>query len=1150
MKHPITAAILLGILFFGGAQFSYAQLTAQITGTVSDTSGAIIPDATVNIFNEGTGIKWDAKTNQSGSYTVPLLQPGNYRIVVSSQGFRGVSRAGIRLDVAQTGRVDFTLEVGTAAESIDVVDTAPLLDAGTNAIGGLVSSDKVENLPLKGRNSNAFMMLVPGVRATKATTGQPVLESHYQFFSVNGSRPNQNQFQLDGGNNTDLAFNSPEYSAQVESVQEFRVQTNNFSAEYANAGGAVINIVTKGGTNEFHGSLFYFFRNDALAANDFFSNAAGRARPVFRYNQYGGTLGGPIKKNRTFFFFGYEGLRFKDPVIRTTSVPTTLQKNGDFSQTLSNTGRLIVIHDPNTTVQDPANPARYVRAPFAGNQIPQSRINPVSLEIQKFFLAPTSLGDQFTGLNNFFFSGPRTRPVNDYSGRVDHQWNSKTMMTARFSKSYTTITNPPTFGYDNIASSGYSRNPQNHPSALLKVTETFTPTFFGEFIGSWARWWFDRRGLSNGFDPTKLGFPAYLAANSKALGFPSIAPGEMVALGGYNNEHDIADRVEFKANLSKISGKHTYKFGGLYDFAKYISRLNSTAAGSYSFAKTFTQGPDPFQSGPESGFGYATFLLGTLTGGSHNAGELNTQLRQNYIGFYFQDEYKVTSRFTLNLGLRYDLETPRTERLNRLANFNYDATSTLSNGTVVRGGLMYPGVGGLPNGHWNKDANNFGPRIGFAYNLARDTVVRGGYGVFFANSWGSGRNGNGMPQTGFTCSTQVTSSLDGGLTPFASFSDPFPKGFCKPPGSSAGLLTSLGQQIDMIDRDQRVPYGESWNLDIQRKLPADIVFEIAYSGSRGINLSGTMEYDQLAPQYMALGTQLNSQVPNPFFGVIPEGPLSERTITLGQSLRPYPQFLGVSSRNSTYGASTYHSMLMRVERRLSKGFSVLAAYTWSKIIDDLIPSLTGFPGESFSGSPLQNFYNRRGERALASWDTPHQLVLSYVYELPFGKGKMLINRGGALNAIAGGWQFNGITLFQSGPPLQVNGGNANGAFAGTQRPNWNGKNATYDTRIEERLAAAFDTSAFSLNAPFTFGNAPRLMPNLRGPRSTNFDFSLFKNFAINDRFRAQFRAEAFNVFNHPQFGIPATSITTTTFGRISSQQNSPRDIQLALKLLF
>lgn len=329
-----------------------------------------------------------------------------------------------------------------------------------------------------------------------------------------------------------------------------------------------------------------------------------------------------------------------------------------------------------------------------------------------------------------------------------------------------------------------------------------------------------------------------------------------------------------------------------------------------------------------------------------------------------------------------------------------------------------------------------------------------------------------------------------------------------------------------------------------------MVFEIAYSGSRGINLAGTLEYNQLAPEYMKLGTQLNNKVPNPLYGVVMEGPLSERTVTLGQSLRPYPQFLGVSSRHATYGASTYHAMFLKAERRFSKGFSLLASYTASKLIDDLIPALTGFPGESFSGAPLQNFYDRRSERALASWDTPQTLVISYVYELPFGPGKRLMNRRGAIGKMVGGWQVNGITLFQSGPPLQISGGNANGAFAGTQRPNWSGRNATLEGMISERLGRYFDTSAFTMNAPFTFGNAPRMMPNLRGPGSSNFDLSVFKNTPINERIRLQFRAEAFNAFNRAQFGNPNTSINSTAFGRISSQQNSPRGIQFALKLLF
>jgi hypothetical protein len=474
----------------------------------------------------------------------------------------------------------------------------------------------------------------------------------------------------------------------------------------------------------------------------------------------------------------------------------------------------------------------------------------------------------------------------------------------------------------------------------------------------------------------------------------------------------------------------------------------------------------------------------------------------------------------------------------------------LPNGTAVRGGLAFPGVGGLGTGNWEPNKKNFAPRFGFSYNLKDSMVFRGGYGIFYSNSWGNGRNNSAMPQTGFICSTPVATSLDNGLTPYAVLSNPFPTGFCSATGSTAGLLTNLGQTLNILDRNAKQPYVQTWNFGIQRKLPWNTVAEGAYSGSRGVHLMGIQEWDQLDPQYLQLGAQLNSSVSNPYYGVITQGTLSTPTITLGQSLRPYPQFLGVTSRNANYGESSYHAMLLRVEHRMSKGLSIMAAYTLSKQIDDMVPSVNGFPGESFANPSPQNFYNLRGERSLVSWDTPQTLVLSYVYEFPVGPGKPFLGGGGVLGKIVGGWQVNGNTTFQSGFPLQINGGNGSGTFAGTQRPNWTGVNASLSGTITDRLLKYFDTTQFSFNAPFTFGNAPRLMPNLRCPGVANFDMSLFKNTQINERFRLQFRAEAFNTFNRVQFGVPNTSINSTAFGVISSQQNSPRNLQLGLRLLF
>jgi len=1134
-----------------GSRALQGQSTAQITGTITDPSGAVVTTATVVVTRESTGIQSTAKTNGEGSYSVPLLQPGVYRVDVQAPGFKTVQRSGITLVVAQTAQINFNLELGSSTQSVSVTDTAPLLDASSSAIGGVVTPEKVENLPMLGRNSNALMTLVPGVRATRATTASPVLESHYQFFSINGSRPNQSQFMLDGGNNTNLTFNGPEYSPQVEEVQEFRIQTSNFSAEYANSGGGVINVASKGGTNEFHGSAFEYFRNDVLSANDFFSNRSGKPRPMLRYNQFGGTAGGPIIKNRTFFFFSYEGLREEVPTVVTTSVPTPLERAGSFSQTLASNGQLVRIYDPTTTRPDPANPGGYIRTPFVGNMIPANRLDPVSLKMQSYYPGANSPGDPNTQLNNYFFSGPSTRYTDNFSGRVDHQLSTNTMLMARFSRAnLSNWTNPATFGSSNIASPGYVTKPQHHPYAMGKLTKTFSPTLFGEFVFSWARWYYESFGLSNGFDPTTLGFPSYLAQNSLALGFPSVSPGEMSGLGTYYNEHDVSDRYEGKVNLSKVIGNHTIKFGGMYGFGAYSTRVFDNSTGAYSFTTAFTQGPNPLVSNPTAGFGYASFLLGTMASGTQNVTDINGTYHAPYYGAYIQDDYKLSPKLTVNLGVRWEFESPRIEEMNRVSNFDYTSTATLPNGVGVRGGLLFPGTNNVSRYNWNPNWKNFAPRFGFSYALNNATVVRGGYGIFYSNSWGNGRNNNAMPQLGFVCSTPAPASLDNGLTPFATLSNPFPTGFCKATGNSAGLLTNLGQTLYVLDRNAPQPYVQTWNFDIQRRLPGDALVEAAYSGSHGVHLMGILEWDQLNPANLSFGSQLNSSVTNPFYGVITQGSLSARTITLGQSLLPYPQFLGVSDRNANYGSSSYNALLVRAERRLSKGFSLMAAYTFSKEIDNMVPSVNGFPGESFSGGGLQNYYNLRGERALSSWDTPQTLVISYVYELPFGVGKPFLSHGGVLDKFVGGWQINGNTTFQSGPPLQITGGNSSGSLAGTQRPNWNGQNPSLSGAVTSRLLQYFNTSYFSFNAPFTFGNAPRLMPNLRGPGTDNFDISLFKNTRIAEKYQLQFRAEAFNAFNRVQFGNPNTNINSTAFGVISSQQNSPRNLQLALRFLF
>lgn len=616
----------------------------------------------------------------------------------------------------------------------------------------------------------------------------------------------------------------------------------------------------------------------------------------------------------------------------------------------------------------------------------------------------------------------------------------------------------------------------------------------------------------------------------------------------------MTDRYEFAANLTKVLSKHTLQFGFLYGLGTYNTHLTDNTAGQYSFTAADTQGPNPLVASATGGFDFASFLLGYMASGIENGTSLlvNGDYKQPYWGLYGEDDFKITRNLTVNLGLRWDVETPLTELHNRMTNFDFTDTATLSNGTTVKGGLAFPGVNGLPRGDWQSNDHNFAPRVGMAYALGKSTVVRSGFGTFYGNSWGNGRNNSSMPQNGWFCQTQANVSLNGGLTPYAVLSNPFPTGFCQASGSSAGLLSNLGTTLDFIDRNYRTPYVEEWNLNIQRALPGDMVIQVAYSGSHGVNLVSLREWDQLDPTYLSLGSKLNSTVANPYYGAITTGQLSAATITLGQSLRPYPQFTGVSSRLATFGFSSYNAMFVTFQKRTSRGLTLSASYTWAKLFDDVMgsPNYNGFPNSGFYDAGLQNFDNLRGERALSSFDVPQTLVASYIYELPVGPGKKFLNQNGALGQIIGGWQINGLTTFQSGVPVEITGGSSSGSFSGTQRPNWSGKNPTLSGAVSKRLTAYFDTSQFTSNAPFTFGNTPRSMPDLFTPGTDDWDMSLFKGVRIHENYQLQFRAESFNTFNRVQFGNPNTSFGTSAFGVISSQKNNPRTLQLGLRMAF
>ena len=1151
---------------------AYSQTaTGSISGSVRDPSTATVVGSKVTLTNIANNESRSVVSNSLGYYSFPLLPPATYRLEAQAAGFKRFVHDNIKLDVALALTVDVPLELGLATEAVTVTGEAPPLESESSSLGHIIENERIVNLPLNGRNSFGFAALVPGVRASLGFSQVAYGMYNDQFVSINGSRPNQNMFTLDGGANSEPAFNGPAIFPSVDMVDEYKVQTNNFSAEFSNSAGGVINLVSKSGTNQLHGSLFEFLRNDKLSAKDFFVNLGGLSKPTYRFNQFGGAGGGPVViphvyngKDRTFFFVSYEGLRWVQGLVSSGSMPTALERQGDFSDTRNQAGQLVTVYDPLTSRPDPSAPSNFIRTAFPGNIIPSDRIDAVTRNLVKFFPQPDAPGNPFTHTNNFVsaYSAPIYKDT--FSIRVDHALTNNQKMFARFTFNDTPHGRPFIYGQALAPASPTAGNDQlNQRSAVANYNNVLRPNLVLELSSSFLRYSIQRAGPSLGFDPVQLGFPSYFHNLQPALipCFPSVSVTGLGVtipvpdnggglLGSCGLLHDGYETFHEAGNMTNIRGAHSLKFGANFGVDRLNTGRYGAASLSFSFGPNFTQGPNPVVAGSTAGTGFASFLLGNGSGTVNSDGP-GQNLLFSYYGAYFQDDWKLTPRLTLNLGVRYDYNSPWTERYNRITDLDYTSPSPLRvAGLNLQGGLAFPNTNGLPRGQFNPYRKSFAPRFGFAYTLNPKTVFRGGYGIFYAPITGGGYNGSAVPISGFQAQTTFIGTIDN-ITPVNYLSNPFPQGFQRATGSSLGLATLLGQPITGMDRGRTTPYAEQWNFNIQRTLPGNFLIDAAYAGSRGLHLFGTLNYDQLPNQLLSQGGNLLQPVSNPFFGQIQTGTLSTAQIQRSQLLRPYPQFTAVTAGDISYGASTYHSLQLKVERRFGSGFSLLIAYTFSKLLDDVGATTTGFPGEAFGSDNIQDYQNRRNERSVASFDTPHNLAINSVYELPFGPHKKFASQSRLLGAIIGGWQLNGIGTFRSGTPLGVSTA-VNNLFnyGGTQRPNWNGQDPNNSGAISQRLRQYFNLSAFGPPGPYTFGNTPRLLAYLRAPGPANIDFSVFKNIPIHERIHLQFRAESFNSFNHPEFGIPNTAIGAATAGVISAQNNLPRDIQFALKLIY
>jgi hypothetical protein len=1136
------------LLLVAAASGILAQ-TAQITGLVTDSSNAAILGAELSVTNAETGVSRKTVANEQGNYAVPLLQPGIYSVTVQSQGFRSVSQTNIRLEVDQVLRIDFTLEVGTTTESITVTDTPPLLQTSSGSLGQVIESKQFTDMALNDRGALGLLALSDGVMPSRQFNAGSF--SNANIFSANGSRPGQNEILLDGAPNTLPGvwpgrgiLGTP---VQVDAVREFKVQTSVFSAEYGRTGGGLINMVGRSGTNEMHGSLFHFLRNSALDANDFFNNRSGVPLGAFRRNQFGGTLGGPLVvpkfyngRNRTFFFFNYQGTRAAEARQRIVSTPTAAMKSGDFSGLRTAGGAPIIIYDPLTTTQVGSNP---IRTPFPGNRIPPDRINPVGAALASYFPSPNLPGN----VNNLSQAGA-FRQINDLLGiRVDHRLSDAHQLFVRYNRTFDDGQNP---RWLDTAAQGFTSLVQNVNAVAADYTWTATASTLVNLRYGYTDRSHDNIDPSIGMDLTSLRLPSYVNQAAQIRVFPRVASTGYLTLGNDQGRNDFSYRNHSaQASATKVMATHTMKFGADVRANFVDQRRGIEPSGSFNFTRNFTQGPNANVGGATVGDGIASMLLGTPA-----SGVFGTAVRavswNEYFAFYFQDDWKVNRRLTLNLGVRYDLEMPRYETSNMLDWFDYDARSPLNDRVrslgEIRGGLQFAGVNGNPRRHFNTDRNNFAPRLGFAYQIDDRTVIRGGAGIFYgAGSVGAG--GFNIASQGFAPSTPFVGALDG-LRPINTLSNPFPDGFATAEGSSAGLLSQVGLSIPRLyDRMAPLPYNLQWNFSVQRQA-FGIAWQAAYAASRGIHLGdgAGFEINQLPAETLALGTALQQLVPNPFFGVIEApGVLRNPTITRGQLLRPYPHFLNLTVFNPAAAASTYHGLSLKAERRFSNGLGFLTSWTTAKNISDA-PATVG-PGVAH-----QDAHNRRADRSLVEEDISQRFVGSASYELPFGKGKLIGSRwNGPTDLSLGGWQVNGIFTKQGGFPLAIaTSPNTLNALGGRQRPNATGISAATSGRVQDRLDNFINPAAFSAPAPFTFGNVARTLPDVRGPGLTNLDFSLFKTFALTEALRLQFRAESFNLTNSPMFGLPNQSFGTVAFGAITGTANNPRQLQFALRMFF
>jgi len=1146
--------LTLAVLSLSGIRLSGQDTRGQILGRVQDPSGAVLTGVTIRATNTDTNVEVMTVTNENGEFVLPYLISGTYRVSIEHPGFKRFLQDGIALRLADRVALNIALELGQTTETVQVTGQASLIESSSASLGQVIDNRRIAELPLKDGNPIMLASLAPG--ALNLTTGgwtRPFDNSSPSAVAINGTRSAMNEFTMDGAPDTQRAIVA--YIPPSDVVQEFKIQTATFDATVGFTPGATINVSLKSGTNQLHGTAYHFLQNPALNANKFFSNQAGLSKAVIRLNRWGTTGSGPVYlpklydgRNRTFWLYGYEGIYSADPEgTLTTAVPTPKMRQGDFSDLLR-VGSQYQIYDPATIA--PAPGGRFSREPFAGNLVPASRFNPTATKLMDFWPQPNLPGTA-DGSNNWTTPRPEWDHFYSHVARVDHTFSPAHRVFVR--GNVNDRANEYSVRFNRSVGAGFFR--RNIGMAFDDVY-MFGPTFLLNTRYSYTRFIEGNVPVNQGIDLTSLGFAARFQGqirevNPEGVKFPRIDVG---GYGGFgpdtlswrqNDVHDMA------ANFTRLVRSHNLKFGAGYRVYRENTISPGQSAGQITFGTDWTRGPLDTAAGAPMGQVLAAFLLGLPTGGGIDVNDSYAEQSQG-LALYVQDDWKLTPKLTVTLGLRYELDTPVTERFNRsIRQFDFSAASPIQDAAKanyarnpipevpvsqfqVLGGLTFAGVQGNPRTLWNKDANNLMPRLGFAYMLTTRTVFRGGYGLFFDQLGITRRHVN---LSGFNRNTELVPTINNGQNFIATLADPFPQGIARPLGAQLGLLTFAGQGISFFNPTPLNPYMQRWQLSLQRALERNTVLEVGYVGNRGTKLLVNRQVNPIPRQYLSTSpvrdqTTINfmaAAVTNPFYPLLPRTNLAGTTVARSQLVRPYPQFTSATVGHNQ-GFSWYHSLQTRIEKRFSDGYTLSASWTWSKFME-----ATSFLNET-DAIPYG---------VISDQDRTHRLVVSGVWELPFGKGrKWGSSIRGAGGKLVAGWQVQAIYQGQSGPPLGFGNAIFNGNLKDIVLP-----------RSERKVERWFNTAAgFDTNSARQLGsNIITLAPRFSGVRAdgiNNWDISLIKSTSVSEKVRMQFRAEFVNAFNHTQLAAPNTTPSSTAFGRITVETQWPRTIQFGLKLLL